>query len=194
MKKVKPNFVVKAAWFSDRVKFRWRNPRGLHSAIRQKYRGKPVLVEIGYGSPREVRGLHSSGLKKVIVHNLKELEGVDPLHQGAVISSTVGMKKRLQLLQLAQQKKIRILSSKDMIQAISKIQDSLIARKKDKEDRLKSKSSKQEEKKKKAEEKKKKDIEEKNKEKKSEEGVEDKIIQEQEKQKEIVDKTIIKKQ
>ena len=76
IKKSKPYFVVKATSFSARVKERWRNPRGLHSPIRQKYRGKPLLVKVGYGSPADVRGLHSSGLQPIVVHTVKDIIAV----------------------------------------------------------------------------------------------------------------------
>ncbi|MBI2151950.1 hypothetical protein HYU21_04450, partial [Candidatus Woesearchaeota archaeon] len=101
-KKRKPHFKVKAANFSRRVKDRWRYPRGRHSPIRQKHRGKPRLVSIGYGSPSEVKGLHHSGMEMVMVHNASELLALDKTNQGAVLSAGLGGKKKLELLHLAE--------------------------------------------------------------------------------------------
>lgn len=153
IKKSKPYFVVKATSFSDRVKERWRNPRGLHSPIRQKYRGKPMLVKVGYGSPAEVRGLHSSGLKPVVVHTVKEIMAVDAAVQGVVIGSGVGAKKRLALFTAAAEKKVRILNVRDSVKAAAQIKESFESRQKVRADRFTSKSKKDEEKKKVAEKK-----------------------------------------
>src|SRR3989344_2903301 len=92
-KKKKPHFVVRESHFGGRVKKRWRFPQGKHSAVREGHKGRPALVTIGYGSPRAVRGLHSSGLERVLVHNARDLLLVNPTLQGAVISSGVGKKK-----------------------------------------------------------------------------------------------------
>ncbi len=160
-KKIKPRFVVKATNFSARVKERWRFPHGRHSAIRQKDRGKPVLVSIGYRSPREVRGLHASGLERVMVHSESHLMTVDPKTQGAVIGSGVGEKKKLALLKIAAEKKIRVLNVKDSNVLSTKIMTAFDARCKMRAEKMKQQVSKVEEKKKRAEEKKKRDEEEK---------------------------------
>ena len=68
-KRKKPVFIVRESKFGGRVQKRWRYPRGGHSAVRMEFKGRLPLVTIGYGSPRAVRGLHSSGLERVVVHN-----------------------------------------------------------------------------------------------------------------------------
>ena len=183
-KKEKPDFVVKESKFSARVKSRWRFPRGKHSAVRQVHRGRPALVSIGYGSPRAVRGLHSSGLEKVLVHNLQELLTVNPGVQGAVIASTVGKKKKLELLKASQEKKIPVLNVKDVGKLSESIMGEFTARKEAKGKKLQEKSKKVEDKKKKAEDKKKEKKEAK------EGSVEEKVQQE----KKMVEKTITKRQ
>lgn len=201
-KKVKPRFIVKDSVFSARVKQRWRLPRGRHSRIRQMHRGAPALVAAGYGTPRAVRGLHSSGLRKVIVHNTKELVKVNPAEEGAVLASGIGRKKLLELITLAIEKKIRLLSVKDAAKKASLIKESFEARKKSRKEKIVLKGKKEEEKKKKVEEKKKKDEEEKKtaeaeKSKKdnnleSSEGQEQK--EEKSEEQKIVEKTITKRQ
>lgn len=151
----KRNFVVRESNFSPRIKARWRNPRGTHSAIRQKHRGRPNLVGIGYGGPKLVRNLHSSGLEKVLVHNAKELLAIDSHSQGAVIASSTGKKRKQELFQLALEKKIRVLNFKDLGKSLEKIKADLAVRKGLKEKKKIVKSKKEEEKKKKAEDKKK---------------------------------------
>ncbi len=154
-KKRKPGFVVKESKYQAGVKKRWRYPRGLHSPVRQRFGGRPALPRPGYGSPRSIRGLHSSGLAKVLVSTEAELLGVNVSTQGAVIRSTVGGRKRLRLLQLAQEKNIRVLNVKDVAKSVEGITTAFALRTKAKVTRSQEKSKKEDEKLKRAEEKKK---------------------------------------
>lgn len=88
---------------------KWRRPRGIHSKMRLHQRGKKTSPSPGYGSPREVEGLHSSGLRPVVVHTLQEIDGVQK-NEGAIISSTVGMKKREMLVTHAKKKGVAVLN------------------------------------------------------------------------------------
>ncbi len=78
--------------------------------MRLQIKGKPPLVSIGYRSPKSERDLHPCGLKEVLVHNLKELEKVDPSTQAIRISSTVGKRLKTQILKVAQERKIKVLN------------------------------------------------------------------------------------
>jgi len=198
-KKKKPNFVIKESHYKARVEVKWRYPRGLHSATRQGIVGRIVLPSVGFRSPKEVRGLHSSGLERVMVHNEKDLVALDAKKQGAVIGSGVGMKKKLSLLKIAQEKKIRVLNVRDVAATSGVLQGKFDERKKLKGEKFKLKSKKEEDKKKRAEEKKKKEEEEKAKATKEKSGasVEDTMQGVQEKaqeQKEEKDKVLTKKQ
>src|SRR3989344_2221743 len=117
----KPAFVVKESNFSARVKVRWRFPRGRHSKVRQMHCGRPAMPNPGYGAPAEVRGLHQSGLEMVVVRNAQELQVLNPKTQGAIIAASVGNKKKISLLELAQQKKITLLNVKDASTAAKKL-------------------------------------------------------------------------
>src|SRR3990167_6095969 len=156
-KKRQPRFVIKEAGYYPRIKKKWRFPGGRHSPVRQYHQGKGVLPTPGYGSPRAVRGLHSSGLAKVIVHTLAELQAIDSKTQGAVIASTVGTKKRLTLLAYALEKKVRVLNIKDLGKERARLTEGYELRRKERRESLARKQQKDEEKKKKAEEKKKKE-------------------------------------
>lgn len=189
-------FVVKESYKISRIGERWRLPRGKHSGARQMHKGKPAQPTPGYGSPRAVRGLHSSGLQKVMVHTPTELLSLDPQKQGAILGSTLGNRKRLQLLQLAVEKKIRVLNVKDASALTEQIKTAFSHRQQQRKENLKNKSLKEEDKRKKAEEKKKKEEKEAKEEKnKGEEGsIEQKVKKEQEEQKELAQKTFTKRQ
>jgi large subunit ribosomal protein L32e len=93
-----------------RVKESWRRPRGIHSKIRIRKKGKIKMPSVGYGAPKELRFLHPSGLKEVLVSNLKDLEKVDPKTQEIRIAHTVGEKKRKEIIKKAEEMKIKILN------------------------------------------------------------------------------------
>ncbi len=91
----------------------WRRPKGLHSKWRERYGGKwsgRILVNVGFGSPKAVRGLHPSGYEEVLVYNVKDLEKVDKERQAIRIASCVGMKKRLEIEEKARELGIKILN------------------------------------------------------------------------------------
>lgn len=88
----------------------WRRPRGLHSKMRTHRGYRTNVVSIGYGGPRQARHLHPSGFQEVIVHNVKDLEDIDPKVQAARVAHTVGMRKRIQIEDRADELEIRILN------------------------------------------------------------------------------------
>ena len=106
----KPKF---RRWMSQaykRVKESWRGPRGIHSKVRIRKKGKIKMPSVGYGAPKELRFLHPSGLKEVLISNLKDLEKVDPKTQAIRIAHTVGEKKRKEIIKKAEEMKIKILN------------------------------------------------------------------------------------
>ena len=88
----------------------WRRPRGIHSKMRRGMTRRPPMVEIGYGGPALVRGLHPSGFEEVMVYNVDGLEDIDPKTQAARIGGTVGVKKRIAIENRAKELGIRVLN------------------------------------------------------------------------------------
>ena len=88
----------------------WRRPRGIHSKMRRGMKRRPPMVEIGYGGPALVRGLHPSGFEEVLVYNVDGLENLDPKTQAARIGGTVGVKKRIAIENRAKELGIRVLN------------------------------------------------------------------------------------
>ncbi len=89
---------------------KWRKPRGMHSKMRQHYAYRRNVVSIGYGSPKMARNLHPSGFREVMVHNVKDLERINPESEAARVAHKVGMKKRLEIEAKAEELKIRVLN------------------------------------------------------------------------------------
>jgi len=93
-----------------RLKESWKKPRGLHNKVREKRKGRLKMPDIGYKKSEEIRELHPSGLKEIIVRNVKDLENLDANKYAIRIASTVGKKKREEIIKKAKELKIRILN------------------------------------------------------------------------------------
>ncbi|GAB2224237.1 hypothetical protein Drorol1_Dr00004989 [Drosera rotundifolia] len=52
----------------------WRRPKGIDSGVRRKFKGVTLMPNIGYGSDKKTRHYLPNGFKKLLVHNVKELE------------------------------------------------------------------------------------------------------------------------
>lgn len=110
MKRKKPNFMREGSKNFKRVGKKWRRPRGDQSKLRKHKKSKGFIPHPGYGSPRSVRGLHPSGFEEVLVFNTKDLERINPEKQACRIASTVGKKKRIEIMKKTEEKKIKVLN------------------------------------------------------------------------------------
>jgi len=109
-KKRTPKF-RRQEWFRfAKLGEKWRRPRGSDSKMRLGIRGKPAVVSIGYRSLKSMRGVHPSGLVEVLVHNPRDLEGLDASKQAVRIGSSVGGRKREQILAKSKELSIRVLN------------------------------------------------------------------------------------
>ena len=141
-KRKKPIF-LRQEWF--RLKSlgkKWRRPRGKQSKLRKHIKGKGFIPRPGYGSPKAVKAMHPCGLKEILVHNLKELQNIDPKKECARFSSTLGIKKRIEILKFANENKIKVLNPQRIEKPVKKIK-----KKDDKKEEPKNKEEKKIEKK-----------------------------------------------
>ena len=103
-----PRFKRQELWAQAMLKDTWRKPKGRHSKMRKHERGRGRLPKPGYGSPASLRGLDRQGFSLVRVFNPQGLEKLNPGKDKAVIASTVGRKKRLDILKRAEEKGIAV--------------------------------------------------------------------------------------
>ena len=153
IKSKKPAFIRQDAHKKSRVSKNWRRPKGIQAKMRLGIKGYRRCVEPGWGSPRAVKHLHSSGLIQITVYSLSGLKGIDQKTQGILIASSVGQKKRLEIVKEAKKAGIRILNIKDPESFVKSVEDSLAERKQKKSEAAKQKEEKTREKEKKAKEK-----------------------------------------
>lgn len=108
--KEKPYFVRYLSWRFWKFERRdyWRKPKGIDNKMRLQLKGYPPIVKSGYGTSREVRGLHPSGLQPLIVSSVRDLEAADPERHIIYISSTVGLRKRVELVKAAEERGFRV--------------------------------------------------------------------------------------
>ncbi len=93
-----------------RVKDSWRKVRGIDSAVREKKKGRPAMVNAGYRTPKAVRGLHPSNLEEVLVYRPADLDGLDPDIHAVRIGGTVGMRKKQAIIKKADTMMLRVLN------------------------------------------------------------------------------------
>ena len=111
--KNRPKFIRPESWRYKRLETTWRKPKGVDNHQRkQKSRGRPGLVKIGYGGPRISKGLHPSGYTDNLVHNLQELTKLDPKIDGVRLGHSVGTKKRKEILNIAIEKKFKVFNAR----------------------------------------------------------------------------------
>lgn len=123
----------------------WRRPKGHHAKIRLNLRGYDKQVEVGYASPKAVRGLHVSGLLPVTVLSHKDFEGLDSKTH-CVIIGAVGMRKKVLLVAEAQKRKLLMTNVKHPETVAQDVQKKVQERKEQQKQKRAAKTKKKQEK------------------------------------------------
>ncbi|VCW84676.1 unnamed protein product, partial [Gulo gulo] len=58
-----------------KIKPNWRKPRGTDGRVHRRLKGQILTPSMGYGSNKETKHTLPSGSRKLLVHNVKELDG-----------------------------------------------------------------------------------------------------------------------
>ena len=83
----------------------WRRPTGRHNKMRDKRRGYPAVVSVGYGTKKQEKGL-IEGKKPVKIMTIKDLGKLKKNEIGLL--GKIGKKKKLEIAKLAEEKGIKI--------------------------------------------------------------------------------------
>ena len=76
----------------------WRRPTGRDNKMRERRRGYPVRVSIGYKKGEEI--------KKIVISNPKELEEIDK--KAIIVVGNIGKKKKIEIAKKAKEMKIKL--------------------------------------------------------------------------------------
>ncbi|UYP47266.1 hypothetical protein NEF87_003551 [Candidatus Lokiarchaeum ossiferum] len=111
-KKQRPSFARFESWrYKKLSKSGWRKQRGIDNKTRRKTKNGVVSPEPGFGSPKNIRGLHPSGLEDILVMHVKELETLDPKFHAIRIAARLGARKKLNIVEIAREQGFRVLNS-----------------------------------------------------------------------------------
>jgi len=111
IKSKKPVFRQQDFHKKRRLAAKWKRPTGLQSKMRHQFRGYSRRVKQGWRSPAEIRGFSMSGLEMVTIFTIKDLDNIKS-HQGIIISSNLGLRKKIEIMDKALQLKIPVLNIK----------------------------------------------------------------------------------
>ena len=148
----KPDF-VRQDMGRPRLKAKWRQPKGMHSKLRRKFKSRGQHPSIGYRAPLAVRGLNNKGLREVVIKNITDLSKVTS-KEVILFSKSLGQKKKVELLKKAQELQLNVYNIKDVVLYLKNVEEELKKRKESKKQLLVTKEQAQKEALKKAEKKK----------------------------------------
>ncbi len=110
VRRKKPKFIRQESWRYKRLETGWRKPKGIDSKMRLKRKGYPTSPNVGYRSPKDIRGFHPSGFSEVLVYRVEDLKGLNPEVHAVRIAHTVGKRKRIEIEESARKAGLKILN------------------------------------------------------------------------------------
>jgi len=108
--KKRPSFRRVESWRYKRVKDSWRKARGIDSRTRIKSKSGVKSPSMGYRGPKKVRGMHPSGYEEVRVNNINDLKDLNNKKHAIKISTNLGVKKRISVIDYAQSRGFKVLN------------------------------------------------------------------------------------
>ncbi len=98
----------------------WRKPKGRDNKMREKRKGYPAVVSIGYRKKKNLRG-KINGKNIIVIRNAKDLEKVNE-SKTAVLGS-LGRRKKIEIAQIAKKMKIKFhnLNTDKFLKTLKKI-------------------------------------------------------------------------
>jgi len=153
LKARKPTFIRQEFDRGTKLEHKWVKPRGRTNKMRSCLRGQKAMPSIGYSSPKEVKGCLPNGAKVVMIFNVEDLAKVTK-ESAAVVSTQVGARKKIQIIEAAKAKGIKLFNVKEAEKFAEKIKKLKEENKKHTQEKKTKKEKVKEEAEKKVEEKK----------------------------------------
>ncbi|XP_063850151.1 large ribosomal subunit protein eL32-like isoform X1 [Scylla paramamosain] len=88
----------------------WRKPKGIDNRVRRRFKGQYLMPNVGYGSATKTKHMLPNGFRKVLIHNVRELEVLMMQNRTfcGEIAHGVLPRKRKEIVELANQLSIRL--------------------------------------------------------------------------------------
>ncbi|MFH4982687.1 hypothetical protein AB6A40_009396 [Gnathostoma spinigerum] len=88
-----------------RLKPNWRKPKGIDNRVRRRFKGQLRMPKIGYGNAKATRHMLPNGLRKLLVHNVRDLDMLLMQNKRfcAEVGHAVSSKKRKDIVERAAQ-------------------------------------------------------------------------------------------
>jgi len=83
----------------------WRKPTGRDNKMREKRKGYPAVVSVGYKSDKKISGKLEEK-EKVYIYNLKDLKKIGKDQIGII--GNIGIKKKIEIAKEAKKEKIKL--------------------------------------------------------------------------------------
>ncbi|HLD06075.1 MAG TPA: eL32 family ribosomal protein [Candidatus Nanoarchaeia archaeon] len=107
----------------------WRKPKGLDNKLRWRVNGHGLSVSIGYGRKRSDLGKLRNGLRERRIENMQDVALLNSKEEAAVLSGTLGLQRKAELVGKLVEKHATILNMKDPAGFLSRIAGEMAARK-----------------------------------------------------------------
>ncbi len=82
----------------------WKKPTGRDNKMREKRKGYPVVVSVGYKKGKQIRGI-IKGKKPILVKNIQDLEKIGKTQ--IALLGKIGKKKKIEVVKKAKEMKIK---------------------------------------------------------------------------------------
>ncbi len=97
----------------------WRKPKGWHSKMKNSFAGHRKMVSAGFRTAIAGRGLIDN-LAIILVKSLDGLKSLDAKKHCIIIASAIGLKKKLEIIEEAKKKSLKILNFKNVDEYVKK--------------------------------------------------------------------------
>jgi large subunit ribosomal protein L32e len=87
----------------QKSKLKYKRAKGRHNKTRQKWRGRPPMVEIGYKNNTKTRGLIQNKIP-ILISNLAELAKVTK--ENIIVIGKIGMKSKIEIVKEIQKRNL----------------------------------------------------------------------------------------
>eukprot|EP01013_Petalomonas_cantuscygni_P014032 TRINITY_DN2880_c0_g1_i1.p2 TRINITY_DN2880_c0_g1~~TRINITY_DN2880_c0_g1_i1.p2 ORF type:complete len:139 (+),score=29.91 TRINITY_DN2880_c0_g1_i1:111-527(+) len=103
----------------DRVGPSWRKQKGIDSAVRRRWRGWPLMPNIGYGTAKAHRNIHPDGFLHFPIQRVEDLDMLFMQRNrfAAVIGHAVSAANRREILKRASILNVKVVNNKARLAA-----------------------------------------------------------------------------